>query len=141
MESVLKHDQVHSSNIHEWFDPAATYNNVINPALSGTAALPSGFVGFEGRTAFQPGTYQARVFPQYIEGPRADALRNWDVKIYRKFRLRERLNLNLSVDLLNTTNHTTFNAPTITPTSTNFGLVTSQANAPINIQLNARIEF
>lgn len=138
---VLKHDQVHDANIHQWFDQGAVYNNVINPSQSATGAIPSGFVGFEGRTAFQPGTYQARVFPQYIEGLRADGIRNWDVKVYRRFTLRERLNLNLSVDLLNLTNHTQFNSPVITPTATNFGFVTSQANAPRNLQLNARIEF
>ena len=139
--SALNHDQAHSANIHTWFDPAASYNNVINPSNSATGAIPSGFVGFEGRTAFQPGTYQARMFPQYVDGLRNDSLHNWDTKIFRRFQLYERLNLNFSVDLMNMTNHTAFGGPVVTPTASNFGQMTSQANAPRQIQLNMRIEF
>jgi hypothetical protein len=139
--STLNHDKAHASNIHNWFDPNATYNSLVNPAYNSTGAVPSGFVGFEGRTSFQPGTYQARVFPQYIDSLRADGVRNWDVRIYRKFRLYERLNLNASVDLMNMTNHTQFSAPNIGVTASNFGTVTGTSNQPRIIQLNGRIEF
>ncbi|MBZ5623766.1 MAG: carboxypeptidase regulatory-like domain-containing protein [Acidobacteriia bacterium] len=131
--AALNHDQVHAQNIHQWFDPAAVYQ--------GSGAVPAGFTGFEGRSSFQPGTYQARVFPQYIDSLRADGIRNWDVRVYRKFRLHERLNLNFSVDLENMTNHTQFSAPNIGVTASNFGTVTGQANQPRIIQLNGRIEF
>jgi hypothetical protein len=144
--STLNHDKVHSQNIHLWFDPNVAYNPAINPSYSATGAVPAGFVGFEGRSAFQPGTYQARVFPRYIDSLRADAIRNWDTKIYRRFTLYERLNLNASLDLMNMTNHTQFNAPGVNPTSTTFGQVSggsteSQGNAPRLIQLNLKIEF
>ena len=139
--SALNHDKIHSQYIHQWFDPAADYNNLINPAASATGAIPSGFVGFEGRTAFQPGTYQARLMPQYIDALRADAINNWDARIYRKIKLYERLNVSFAVDLLNALNRVELAAPTVTPTSTLFGQVTSQANGPRQIQFNLRFDF
>jgi hypothetical protein len=139
--AALNHDQVHSQNIHEWYNPAAAYNNVTNPADAATGAIPSGFVGFEGRSAFQPNTYQARMFPQYVDSLRADAIRNWDTKIYRRFVLYERLNMNLALDMMNMTNHIQFGGPNTTVTATNFGYVTGQSNSPRALQLNVRFEF
>jgi hypothetical protein len=74
--SALNHDKIHSQNLLMWYDPAAGWTS--------SAAPPSSFVGFEGRSAVQPGTYQARVFPQYIDSLRADGLRNWDAKVMRR---------------------------------------------------------
>ncbi len=128
---ALNHDNYHAQNLDAWFDPAVLYKG-------GDA---SNFVGFEGRSANQPGTYQARIFPQYIGSLRADSIRNWDTRIYRRFTIYERLNLNLSADLLNMTNHTQFAGPDIGVTSLNFGKVTSTANQPRFIQLNMRIDF
>jgi hypothetical protein len=128
---ALNHDNYHATNFDAWFDPAALYK-------SGDA---SSFTGFEARTANQPGTYQARIFPQYIDSLRADGIRNWDTRIYRRFTIYERLNLNVAVDLLNMTNHTQFGGPNLTVTDLNFGKVTSQSNQPRFIQLNMRIDF
>ena len=72
---------------------------------------------------------------------RADGIRNWDTKIYRRFVLHERLNMNFAVDMLNMTNHTQFGGPNITVTATNFGCVTGQSNGARQLQLNVRIEF
>ena len=81
------------------------------------------------------------MFPQYVDALRADAIRNWDTKVYRRFTLYERLNMNFAVDMLNMTNHTQFSAPNIGVTATNFGYVTGQANGARQLQLNVRIEF
>jgi hypothetical protein len=131
--SALNQDQVHSQNIHMWYSPSAVW--------TGTGAPPAGFAGFEGRTAAQPNTYQARVFPQYIDSLRADAIRDWDVKIQRSFTLYERLSLVVGVDMLNMTNHTQFTAPNITVTSSSFGTLSGQANWPRILQFNTRIVF
>jgi hypothetical protein len=141
--AALNHPQQEnqSHNVEQWFNPAAAYNNVTNPADAATGAIPSGFVGFEGRTAFQPNTYQARIFPQYVDSLRADGIRNWDTKIYRRFVLYERLNMNLALDMMNMTNHIQFGGPNTTVTATNFGYVTGQSNSPRALQLNVRFEF
>jgi len=130
---ALDHDNVHANDIHRWFSSAAVFQGTGTPA--------AGFIGFDGRSSFQPGTYQARVFPQYIDSLRADGIRNWDVRIYRKFPIWERLNVNFSVDLMNMTNHTQFAAPNIGVTASTFGTVTGTSNQPRIIQLNARIDF
>ena len=130
---ALNHDNIHSQNIHMWYDPAAVW--------TGSAAPPSSFVGFEGRSALQPGTYQARVFPQYIDSLRADGIRNWDVKVLRKFAIHEDIAFVVSVDLLNLTNHTQFTAPSIAVTSSAFGTLTGQSNAGRILQFATRIQF
>ena len=130
---ALNHDNIHSQNIHMWYDPAATWTQ--------SAAPPSSFVGFEGRSANQPNTYQARIFPQYIDGLRSDGVRNWDAKILRSFKLYERLAFVVSVDFLNVTNHTQFTAPNMTVTSSAFGQLTGQANSGRILQFNTRIVF
>jgi hypothetical protein len=131
--AALNQSQTHAQNIHMWYSPAAVW--------TGSGAPPSTFVGFEGRSAFQPGTYQARIFPQYVDSLRADGIRNWDAKILRRFRLYERLSLNLSADFLNLTNHTQFTAPNTTVTSTAFGSLSGQSNSGRIIQFNVRVEF
>jgi hypothetical protein len=141
LASALNHDNIHHKYIHQWYDTAAVYSNLLNPSNSATSAIPSGFVGFEGRSAFQPGTYQARLMPNYIDSLRADAINNWDVRIYRKFPLYERLNVSFSVDLMNALNRVQLSAPTVTPTSSLFGQVTAQANGPRQIQFNIRADF
>ncbi len=131
---LFKHDQVHSNDIHAWFDPSIR-------VTTGTAPIPSGFNGFDGRTAFQPGSFHVRVFPLRLDSLRQDGIRNWDVKVQRNFRVTERLATKFSVDLLNATNHTNFEGPNLDPTSTNFGNVTTQRGLSRVIQFNLRVDF
>jgi len=139
--SALNHTQIHDKYIHYWYDPAADYNNLINPAAAGSGAIPAGFVGFEGRTAFQPGTYQARLMPQYIDALRADAINNWDIRVQRRFPIYERLSASFVFDLLNAANRVQYAAPNASPNSTSFGQVTSQANGPRQLQFMLRVDF
>jgi hypothetical protein len=131
--NALNQDSTHSQNIHMWYNPAAVW--------TGNSAPPSGFAGFEGRSGAQPNTYQARLFPQYIDSLRSDGIRNWDARIQREFPIYERMKLQVSLDMLNLTNHTQFTAPNITVTSTSFGQLTGQANSGRILQFNGRIQF
>lgn len=133
LKEIFKHEEVHSKDIHLWFDPSIRF--------TGSGAVPQDFVGFEGRSAMQPGSYHVRVFPYRLSELRSDGIRTWDIKILRKFRIYERLNFSAGVDLLNATNHTNFGAPSTDPTSTNFGRVTSTNGYARVIQLTGRIEF
>ena len=69
--------------------------------------------------------------PFVLTALRADAIRNWDFKILRQFRITERLNTNFSADLLNATNHT----------SKTFGMVTSQRGVSRVLHFNLRIDL
>ena len=138
---ALAHDQTWDANVKQWYSTAAVYSNVLNPSNSASGAIPAGFVGFEGRSAFQPGSYQTRNFPQYVDALRVEGLREWDVKLSRRFRIHERLNVNFGVDALNLTNYVQFGGPSTSVTATNFGAVTNQSNGARQLQLNLRIDF
>jgi hypothetical protein len=131
---ALNHDNIHSQNIHLWYDPAAVWT-------SSSSAPPASFVGFEGRSAVQPGTYQARVFPQYINDLRSDGIRDWDAKLLRRFTIHENVAFSVSCDFLNLTNHTQFGGPNMTVTSSAFGQLTSQSNAGRILQFATRLQF
>jgi hypothetical protein len=131
--SLLNHDEVHSNDIHAWFDPNIRY--------TGAGAVPQGFTGFEGRSASQPGSYHVRVFPTRLDALRNDGIRNWDVKILRRFRINEALRATFSADLLNATNHTNFGGLNTDPTNSQFGKVSTQVGQSRFIQLNFRLDF
>ncbi len=134
LESLFKHDQMRRQSIHQWFDPSIAHT-------TGSGAIPSGFTGFEGRSALQPGSYHVRVFPTRLTSLREDGIRNWDVKVKRNFRITEQLRATFDVDLLNATNHTNFSGPNTDPTSRLFGRVTSQRGLSRVLQFNLRVEF
>jgi hypothetical protein len=131
--AMFDHGVVHSNDIHMWFNPNIRY--------TGNGAVPSGFQGFEGRAAMQPGAFHVRRFPTRLAELKQDGIRNWDIKIKRTFRLRERLRTSFDVDLLNATNHTNFSAPQTDPTSRDFGRVTAQRGLSRVLQLNLRVDF
>jgi hypothetical protein len=131
--SLFNHEGANAKDMHVWFDPNIVYR--------GTGAIPSGFQGFEGRSASQPGSYHVRVFPITMDALRADGIRNWDLKVQRRFRIRERLSTSFSLDMLNATNHTNFAGPNLDPTSTSFGRVTTQRGLSRVIQFNLRVDF
>ncbi len=133
LADLFNHSDVHSKDIHAWFEPKIAY--------TGSGDIPAGFQGFEGRSKLQPGNFHVRVFPTRLAELRADGIRNWDVKVKRAIRLTEQWRVTFDVDLLNATNHTNFGAPVTDPTNRDFGRVTSQNGLSRIIQFNLRIEF
>lgn len=123
------------NDIHEWFDGTKVYR--------GTGGVPSDFVGFEGRSANQPGSYHVRMFPLTLDPIRADGVMNWDLKVERAFPIKPDRGIvaRFSVDLLNAFNHTNFTGPNLDPTNSNFGRVTAQRGLSRIIQFNLRFEF
>lgn len=136
LASLFKHDEVHSGDILQWFDSSIAWKN-------NSSAPPAGFVGFEGRSSAQPGSYHERVFPIRLDSLRADGIFNIDAKVERIFPIKPEkgVNARFSVDLLNATNHTNFSGPNIDPTNSNFGRVTSQRGLSRVIQFNLRFVF
>jgi hypothetical protein len=132
LEDVLAHDQTWENNIHQWFAPVT---------WTASSAPPSSFVGFEGRSNAQPGSYHVRMLPDRFDEVRQDGIRRWDLKIERQFNITEQLRTRFSADLLNAFNTTMFGAPNTDPTNRNFGRVTNQNGPSRIIQLNLRIEF
>jgi hypothetical protein len=76
-------------------------------------------------------------FSQY----RADKTNNVDASVARQFSFHERLTGELRLEAFNVLNHTQFGGPSLTPTSSAFGIISSQVNNPRILQISAHIRF
>ena len=85
--------------------------------------------------------YHIRTFPTTFDSLRQDAINNLDGSILKGFSTGGSSYLQVRLEIFNLLNHTTFGAPNVTPTSSAFGLITSQANLPRQVQLGARFVF
>lgn len=99
--------------------------------------------GFERLAARGPVGYHKRVFPPVLEGLRADSLNIWNSNLQRSFRIKEGVSLQLRFDALNMFNRSTFNAPNMSPYSTDFGRVTGSSTTVAKrwLQVQARLKF
>ncbi len=97
---------------------------------------------FNRTTSVQPvtGTH-IRTLPTQVTHARQDGIVALDLSIIKNNRITERIRAQLRADLFNSLNHPQFSAPNLTPTSSAFGTITSQANLPRTIQLGLRIVF
>lgn len=82
-----------------------------------------------------------RYFPSRLPGLRGQNLNLWDISVMKKIKIYERLTFELRGEFLNAFNHVQFNDPETSPTSANFGRVTSQANLPRNVQIGLKLIF
>ena len=64
-----------------------------------------------------------------------------DLSLRREFAIREKIKLAIQADAFNVNNAVRFAAPGLNPDQASFGTLTSQANQPRKLQLNARITF
>jgi hypothetical protein len=99
--------------------------------------------GFEKVANRTPAAFHRRVFPLRIDGVRSQSTNVWSANLSRKFFFTENMNLEIRADVLNLANRSQFNPPNSTPTSTNFGKITSAIGESINrmVQLQARFRF
>jgi hypothetical protein len=97
---------------------------------------------FERVTANQPAAFQVRPFPRFVEGVRADGLNQWNLNVLRRVRLTNSVRLEVRADIINLLNRSQMNPPDLSPTSTNFGRITSQT-ASLNrfFQVQGRLLF
>jgi hypothetical protein len=99
--------------------------------------------GFERTANRTPAAFHRRVFPLRVDGVRAQSTNLASANLSRKFPFNESMSLEIRADVLNLTNRSQFSPPNSTPTSTNFGRITSAIGESINrmIQLQARFRF
>ncbi|MEZ5356161.1 MAG: TonB-dependent receptor [Bryobacteraceae bacterium] len=72
---------------------------------------------------------------------RADGVNQIDFSVIKAFPIREGLNLTYRCEFFNATNTPIFSGPNLSPTNSNFGLITNQANQPRRIQMALRLVF
>jgi hypothetical protein len=97
---------------------------------------------FERNASRTGAAYQARVFPTRIDGLRADCTNQINANLQRTFRITERVSFDFRFEALNAGNRSQMGAPDMSPTSTNFGRITSQSQA-VNrfVQILGKIRF
>ena len=79
----------------------------------------------------------------YIYGLRGPGNYDEDISVRRAFDIYERLKFTFEASAFNLDGHVDFGGPgtSFSPTSTTFGVVSSQANSPRDIQFSGRLEF
>jgi hypothetical protein len=82
-----------------------------------------------------------RTFPSRLSNVRADGMNVWDLSVIKAARLRENMHLQFRGEFLNAWNHPMFSGPNTNPTSSAFGVVTSQRAFPRRIQLGLKLLF
>jgi hypothetical protein len=80
-----------------------------------------------------------RTFPTQFGNLRADRINHWDVAVIKNNSIIEKVRLQFRCEFFNALNRVNFGAPNVTPTSSAFGRITSQANSERRIQLSLRL--
>ncbi len=96
--------------------------------------------GFERTVARQLGA-NARRFPSRFAGIRGGAMDNWDISLFKNTSLSEGMRLQFRCEFINAFNHTQFNPPNTTPTSSAFGAVTGESQWSRTIQFGLKLIF
>jgi hypothetical protein len=99
--------KISDTSIGQWFN---TTGCVLTAAQAGPGdtVVPLGqpcTAGWDKRTGAQPGTYQARVIPLYVDGVRNPGIHQTNVSLSRDFRFHERFTFQARIDALNVMNH------------------------------------
>jgi len=66
------------------------------------------------------------MFPTRFSGIRADGINNFDMSMFKNFRIREGLRAQFRLETFNTLNHVQLGLPDTTPTSSTFGTITGE---------------
>jgi hypothetical protein len=72
---------------------------------------------------------------------RNDGMYNWDLSVFKNFHVVERVTVQFRAEFLNAFNTPRFSGPNTSVTSSTFGAITSQANAPRQIQFGLKLLF
>ncbi|MBM3766255.1 MAG: carboxypeptidase regulatory-like domain-containing protein [Acidobacteria bacterium] len=67
-----------------------------------------------------------RIFPSRFNGVRADGINNFDLSMFKNFRITEKVRTQFRFETYNSLNHVQFAGPNTTPTATAFGTVVDE---------------
>jgi hypothetical protein len=80
-----------------------------------------------------------RRFNSQFTAYRQDGVNNLDFSVIKNNAITEQVNLQFRCELFNSLNRASFNPPNLSPASTQFGTITSQANLARSIQMALRL--
>jgi hypothetical protein len=89
----------------------------------------------------QPDTYTLGNVARTLPDVRSPGLRNFDLSLFKDFKLREKLILEFRAESFNAFNKPQFGGPNGSVTASGFGVISSQANSPRQNQLAMKIRF
>ncbi|MBI3680103.1 MAG: TonB-dependent receptor [Acidobacteria bacterium] len=124
---------------------AGLFNPTTLPNNNGRSGKLSGPVHerlsayFDKSVFSQPAAFTFGNMSPRVADIRNDGIRNWDLSVFKDFALRERLRMQFRAEFLNAFNTPRFGSPTTGVTSSSFGLISSQANAPRQIQFSLKL--
>ncbi len=93
------------------------------------------------RVSAQQLDYNLRTFPTRFADLRGDGVNQLDFSIIKGFALTEKVQLTYRAEFFNSNNREVFAPPQLSPTASNFGVITSQLNTPRRIQMALRLVF
>ncbi len=97
--------------------------------------------GFNRNTAEQLAS-NIQTFPSGFSGIRADGINNWDLSLFKNFRIKERATAQLRFESYNALNHVQFAAPNTSPANTAFGsIVDEKGHGQRQITLGFKVVF
>jgi hypothetical protein len=121
-----------------------TFGGGQHPDLVGNPVLASGksiYQWYNTAAFAQPANFTSGTLARSYTGVRANWTRNLDASLFKNFNVMEKIRLQFRAEAFNLTNTPIMNAPGTTINGANFGVVTSQANPPRNIQLALKLIF
>jgi hypothetical protein len=126
---------------------ANIFNLLTRPNNNGKSAKLDGPVHerlnryFDTNVFSQPLPYTFGNVSPRLPDVRNDGVRNFDLSLFKDFVFTEQWRLQLRGEALNAFNTPRFGGPNTSVTSSTFGAITSQANAPRQIQLGLKLLF
>lgn len=110
----------------------------IDPRDTTTPSFNTSAFNTNSKQQFQ---YHVRTFPFTLSSVRQDGIDNLDASLLKSFNFSDQRYVQLRFETFNLLNHASFAAPNVSPTNKSFGMITSQANRPRQIQLGIRFVF
>jgi hypothetical protein len=126
---------------------AGIFNQAIRANSTGRSGKKTGPVqdrldAYFDKTAYtQPPNFTFGNMGPRLPDVRNDGIFNWDLSVFKNFQVVERVRVQFRAEALNAFNTPRFGNPNTTVTSSSFGAITSQANAPRQIQFGLKILF
>jgi hypothetical protein len=128
-----------ANNVSGIFSPRQNANN------NGRSGKLSGDIHdrlnryFDTSVFSQPASFTFGNMSPRVSDIRSPGVRNWDISLFKEFRFRESLNLQFRSEFLNAFNTVRFGAPNTSVASNQFGVISTQANSPRQIQLGLKL--
>jgi hypothetical protein len=116
------------------------------PNATGTSPATSGDIGQRIDNWINPAAFSTAPALSFGNVSRTISLRgpglaNWDISLFKNFRIRERVTAQARIEGLNAFNTPYFRSPNATFGNSNFGKVLSQGNFPRFVQIVGRLYF